>query len=138
MIALADAPLTLEASTDRREVLRDATVVICTIGVGGRRAWEEDVFIPRKYGIFMPVGDTVGPGGSSRALRMIPAMVAIAKDVLDLAPQAFFVNYGNPMAPVCRAIIKATGAPVVGLCHGVFHTGQYIARALRVDEAHLQ
>ncbi len=138
MIALAGAQLTLQAATDRRDVLRDATVVICTIGVGGRRAWEQDVFIPRKYGIFVPVGDSVGPGGSSRALRMIPAMVAIARDVQELAPNAFFVNYGNPMPPVCRAIIKATGVPVVGLCHGVFHTGQYIARALGVDEASLQ
>src|SRR3954449_12712717 len=85
MIAARGAPLTIEASTDRRQVLRDATVVICTIGVGGRRAWEQDVFIPRKHGIWMPVGDTVGPGGSSRAMRMIPAMVAIAQDILDLA-----------------------------------------------------
>jgi len=46
-------------------------------------------------------------------------MVSIAEDVLDLAPDALFFNYGNPMAPVCRAIRKATGAPVVGLCHGV-------------------
>lgn len=138
MIAATGAPISIEASTDRRAVLHNATVVICTIGVGGRRAWEQDVFIPRKYGIFMPVGDTVGPGGSSRALRMIPAMVAIARDVLDLAPNALFVNYGNPMAPVCRAIHKATGANVVGLCHGVFHVGYYLAQALGTPRADLQ
>ncbi len=130
MIAAHGPRLTVEASMDRQQVLHDATVVICTIGVGGRRAWEQDVFIPRKHGIYMPVGDTVGPGGSSRALRMIPAMVAIARDVLELAPHAFFVNYGNPMAPVCRAIAKATGAKVVGLCHGVFHVGAYLAEVL--------
>jgi alpha-galactosidase len=138
MIAARSAPLTLEASIDRRQVLRDATVVICTIGVGGRRAWEQDVFIPRKHGIYMPVGDTVGPGGSSRAMRMIPAMVAIARDVQELAPRAFFVNYGNPMAPVCRAIYKATGVQVTGLCHGVFHVGQYLADVLNVSEADLR
>jgi alpha-galactosidase len=110
MIAARQAPIQLSASVDRREVLPGATAVICTIGVGKRRAWEQDVFIPRKYGIFMPVGDSVGPSGSSRALRMIPDMVAIAQDVLDLAPTALFFNYGNPMAPVCRAVIKATGA----------------------------
>lgn len=138
MVAAAGATLSIEASTDRRAVLPGATVVICTIGVGGRRAWEQDVLIPRRYGIFMPVGDTVGPGGASRALRMIPAMVAIAEDVLDLAPDALLINYGNPMAPVCRAIHAATGANVVGLCHGVFHVGYYLAQALGVDRDDLR
>jgi alpha-galactosidase len=72
MIALKSAPIDLSASTDRRAVLPGATAVICTIGVGGRRAWEQDVLVPRRHGIYMPVGDTVGPGGTSRALRMIP------------------------------------------------------------------
>ena len=130
MIQTYDAPITLSASVDRRDVLHDATAVICTIGVGGRRAWEQDVFIPRKYGIYQPVGDTVAPGGTSRALRMIPSMVAIAEDVLDVCPAALFFNYGNPMAPVCRAVRKATGAEVVGLCHGVFFTGHYLASQL--------
>src|SRR5262249_5664532 len=138
MIAARRAPIALSASVDRRSALGGATTVICTVGVGGRRAWEQDVFIPRKHGIFAPVGDTVGPGGTARALRMIPAMVDIARDVLDLASGALFFNYGNPMAPVCRAIRKATGAPVVGLCHGVFHVASYLAKALEVAAADLQ
>jgi len=130
MIDGCDAPITLSASTDRRDILSGATTVICTIGVGGRRAWEQDVFVPRKYGIFQPVGDTVAPGGTSRALRMIPAVVGIAQDVLDICPDALFFNYANPMAVNCRAIRKATGANVIGLCHGVFHTGHYLAAKL--------
>ena len=137
MIAAKNAPVKLSAAVDRRDVLKDATVVICTIGVGKRRAWEQDVFIPRKYGIYMPVGDTVGPGGTSRALRMIPPMVAIARDVLELAPRALFFNYGNPMSPVCRAIRKATGAPVVGLCHGVHDTAGWVADLLGVPRDEL-
>ena len=132
MIAARDAPVKLSAAQDRREVLRGATAVICTIGVGGRRAWEQDVFVPRKYGIFMPVGDTVGPGGTSRALRMIPPMVAIAQDVLELCPKSLFFNYGNPMSAVCRGVRKATAAPVIGLCHGVPHTARVLAAALGV------
>ena len=135
MIEARRAPINLRAATDRRDVLPQATAVICTVGVGGRRAWEQDVYIPRKYGIYQPVGDTVMPGGSSRALRMIPAMVAIAQDVLDLAPDALFFNYGNPMSPVCRAIRKATGAEVIGLCHGVFHVAKFLAEQLGVDES---
>lgn len=132
MIKAARAPVRVEGAIERRDVLEGATAVICTVGVGGRRAWERDVFIPRKYGIFQPVGDTVMPGGSSRALRMVPAMVDVARDVLDLCPQALFFNYGNPMAPVCRAVRKATGANVVGLCHGVNYVAGYLAGRLGV------
>jgi alpha-galactosidase len=132
MISARRPEIGLTASVDRRDVLPGATAVICTVGVGGRRAWEQDVFIPRKHGIYQPVGDTVGPGGTSRAMRMIPAMVGVAEDVLDLAPDALFFNYGNPMAPVCRAIRKATGAEVVGLCHGVFGVAHYLAEVLGV------
>jgi alpha-galactosidase len=130
MIQARNAELTVHASIDRRRVLKNATAVICTVGVGGRRAWEQDVFIPRKYGIYAPVGDTVGPGGSSRALRMIPVMVDIARDVLDLAPDALFFNYSNPMAAICRAVHKVSGADMIGLCHGVQWVASVIAEFL--------
>ena len=132
MIAAKQAPIRLSASTERREVLKGASAVISAIGVGGRRAWEQDVFQARKYGISMPVGDTAGPCGTSRALRMIPAMVAIARDVLDLTPDALFFNYANPMSPICRAVRKETGAEMVGLCIGTWDTAHYLARALSV------
>jgi alpha-galactosidase len=127
MIEAQAADIRLQASTDRREVLPGADVVVTTVGVGGRRAWEADVFIPRKYGIYQPVGDTAMPGGISRAMRMIPAMVDIARDVADLCPAAWFLNYGNPMTANCRAIRKATGVPVVGLCHGTFQVERQLA-----------
>jgi alpha-galactosidase len=127
MVAARDADVIVEGSLDRRDLLTGADVVVTTIGVGSRRAWEADVFIPRQHGIFQPVGDTVMAGGISRALRMIPAMIAIAADVIRLCPQARFVNYGNPMTANCWAIRKATGADVLGLCHGVFHVQRELA-----------
>jgi alpha-galactosidase len=134
MIEAKNAPLTLEASTDRRDLLRSADVVVVTIGVGGRKAWEQDVTIPRKYGIYQPVGDTVMPGGISRAMRMIPANVDIARDVLALCPGAIFINYSNPMTVNCWAMRKATGADVIGLCigtHEVYHQlASFIAKAV--------
>ncbi len=135
MIDLASVPISVSADTDRRRVLSGATAVICTIGVGGRRGWEKDVYIPRKYGIYQTTGDSVLPGGTSRALRMIPAMVEIAQDVLDVTPQALFFNYGNPMGPICRAVRKATGANLIGLCHGVFIVGNYLGRVLGVSSS---
>ncbi len=127
------APIRIEASTDRRDILPGATTVVCTIAVGGRRSWMEDILIPRKYGIYQPVGDTIMPGGLSRALRMVPAMISIAEDVLDLSPRALFFNYGNPMSAVCRGVRKVTGAHIVGLCHGVNHVARFLARTLGVD-----
>ncbi len=73
MLDARGSNLTLSASADRRAVLDGATAVICTISVGGREAWHQDVLIPRTYGIYQPVGDSVMPGGTSRTLRMIPA-----------------------------------------------------------------
>lgn len=132
MVAAKGASIRITASLDRRDLLPGAHAVICTVGVGGRRAWAADITVPRKHGVFQPVGDTAMPGGLSRALRMIPAMVGVARDVLELCPDALFFNYGNPMTAVCRAIRKATGANVVGLCHGVLGVAQYLAKFISV------
>ncbi len=127
MVEARGADIAISASTDRRDILPGADVVVMTVGVGGRRGWEKDVFIPRKYGIYQPVGDSVMPGGISRAMRMIPVLVDIARDVKELAPGALFINYSNPMTANCWAIRKATGMPVVGLCHGVFDVERELA-----------
>jgi len=119
MIQARNAKIEVSASTDRRDCLPGANMVVTTIAVGGRRAWEADVFIPRKYGVFQPVGDSIMSGGVSRSMRQIHAIIGIAKDVLALCPKTHFFNYSNPMTVNCRAVRKATGAPVVGLCHGV-------------------
>lgn len=128
----ADIPIT--ATTNRREVLPGADFVSTTIAVGGRRGWQQDIEIPREFGIYQPVGDTAMPGGISRAMRMIPPMLDIARDVAELCPDAYFFNYSNPMTAICRAIRRETGVPVIGLCHGVLHIEHQIARFLGVPE----
>ena len=127
MVEAREADIGIQASTDRRDLLPGCHVVVTTIGVGGRRAWEADVFIPRRYGIYQPVGDTIMAGGISRAMRMIPAMVDIARDVVALCPEALFFNYANPMTCNCRAVRKAAGANVVGLCIGTIHVVHELA-----------
>ena len=134
MVETLEADIRVEASTDRRDVMSEADVVVTTLAVGGRRAWESDVFIPRRYGVFQPVGDTVMPGGVSRAMRMIPVLVDIARDIQALCPDAWFVNYANPMSANCLAIRRATGVPVVGLCHGTFRTERYLTGLAGVPE----
>ena len=127
LIDYKQSDITLSYTTDRREALAGTDYVVVTIGVGGRRAWEQDVFIPRKYGIHQPVGDTAMPGGISRALRMVPAMVDIAKDIQAICPGAMFLNYSNPMTIICKAISKAVDIPMTGLCIGVPDSVWYIA-----------
>lgn len=125
------------STTNRREALPGADFVVTTIAVGGRRGWELDVQVPRKHGVFQPVGDTMMPGGISRALRMIPPMVAIATDIQELCPKAYFLNYSNPMTAICRAVRLKTGVPVIGLCHGVHYVTGVLERFLGVEEGSL-
>jgi alpha-galactosidase len=127
MLAARPSPITVTASADRRTSLPGADAVVTTFGVGGRRAWELDVFIPRQYGIYQPVGDSVMPGGISRAMRQVPLAVAIARDVAELCPDAIVINYANPMTPNTRGIRKATGVNVLGLCHGIAHVQAFLS-----------
>jgi alpha-galactosidase len=132
MVEKKNAPVTVEASLDRCDVLPGADIVVTTIAVGGRPAWEADVVIPREHGIFQPVGDTICAGGISRALRQIPPMLDIARDVARLCPNAYFFNYGNPMAAITRAVNKATPATLTGLCHGVQGTLRHLCNFIGV------
>lgn len=129
------ADIKLSCSLNRKDILDGADYVISTIAVGGRRAWEQDVFIPRKYGIYQPVGDTSMPGGISRAMRMIPAMLEITKDIIQICPKAYFFNYSNPMTAICRAIRKMYDFPIIGLCHGVNNTVSFIAELVGVKKS---
>ena len=130
MLAFKEVDLPVVSTLDRRDVLPGASFVVTTIAVGGRRAWELDIQVPRRHGIYQPVGDSVMPGGISRAMRMIPQMVAIAEDIAELCPTAYFLNYSNPMTAICRAIRLKTGVPVIGLCHGVHHVENQLAHFL--------
>ncbi|MBV9913151.1 MAG: hypothetical protein JOZ93_11250, partial [Sinobacteraceae bacterium] len=134
MLAFKNASFPIVATTDRREALPGADFVVTTIAVGGRRAWEADIQVPRRHEVFQPVGDSVMPGGISRAMRMIPQMVAIAEDVGRLCPEAHLLNYGNPMTAICRAIRRKTGVPVVGLCHGVTYVEGLLAGFLGQEQ----
>jgi len=127
--------ITVSGSTDRRAVLAGADFVVCSVGVGGRPAWETDWEVARRYGVLQPVGDSVLPGGISRAMRTIPVMVEIAEDIRRLAPGALFLNYSNPMTANCSAMTHRAGAEVVGLCHGVWHVQRELARLIRKPAA---
>jgi alpha-galactosidase len=121
-------------TTDRRDALIGADYVITILQIGGKTASAIDIDIPKKYGINQAIGDTLGPGGVFRALRTIPVMIDIAKDIEEFCPKALVLNYVNPMAVVCLALGKATNVNFVGLCHGVQTTIDLISRYVGVKK----
>lgn len=132
MIEQKGADIVLDCATDRRKVLPGADFVVTTIGVGGRRAWEQDVFIPRKYALYQSVGDATGPGGVSRTMRMIPPMIEIAKDVKRLCNGAYLFNFANPMTQICQAVAQQAQYPIAELCHGVPNGMKRISRLMGI------
>lgn len=112
---------------DREEAIRDADYVIAMLQIGGVDAFQKDYEIPLKHGVDQCIGDTLGPGGVFRALRTIPVMMDLARDMQRLCPKAYLLNYVNPMAPVCWSLGKVPGTKFVGLCHGVQTTLDLIA-----------
>ena len=127
LVDLYQAPVTIRGSLDRCEVLPGADAVVSTIGVGGRRAWEKDVAIFRQFNVNQSTGDTYGAGGVSRALRMIPVLIDVARDIERLCPKALFINFSNPLTVNVWAISKATNVKVAGLCYGVTWYEHYLA-----------
>jgi alpha-galactosidase len=116
LVAASGAAIEIEATMDRRQAVTGADFVITAISVGGFDAWEKDLEIPAKYGIFQPIGDSTGPGGIMRAFRHIPPMVGLCKDVEAYSPEAIVFNYTNPVPALCRAMRLESKAKVVGIC----------------------
>ena len=133
LVTESDAPIKITGSLHREEVLPGANIVTSTIGVGGRRAWEKDVAIFRRFDINQTTGDTYGAGGVSRALRQVPVMVDVAKDIEKLCPKALFINFSNPLTVVCRAICKTTKVQTIGLCTGVKWWHHHLAGLIGVS-----
>jgi len=124
----------LISTTSLGEALQDADYVILSISTGGLDTMRYDLEIPLKYGIYQSVGDTVGPGGLSRALRNIPVVVGIAKKMEHLCPDAWLLNYTNPMSTLCRAINKTTRIKTVGLCHELLLVLRTLKEIFKVKE----
>ena len=129
----AGARPVIEATTDRRRALDGANYAINMIQVGGYRpSTVIDFEVPKKYGLRHTIADTLGVGGIMRALRTIPVMLEIGRDMAELCPDALFLNYTNPMAMLTWAMNTATPIKTVGLCHSVQGTAAHLARILNV------
>ncbi len=121
-------PAKVEATMDRVEALEGADAVLVTILAGGTDVWRYDIEIPKQYGVDTNIGDTRGPSGIFRALRTLPVMLGIVKDMERHCPDAFMLNYTNPMAMLCRAMQRESFIRLTGLCHSVQGTASMLAR----------
>ncbi len=116
----AENKFNLDHTTSRTKAFKDADFIISSIEVGDRfeLRWQ-DHNIPLKYGARTRMGECGGPGGFFHSARIIPEVLKIAKDVETICPEAFFINYSNPVARNCLAIKRTTNIKFIGLCHQI-------------------
>lgn len=134
----AGSQIKVEAFGTLRDALKDAQFVTTTIAVGNADGWKADLEIPEKYGISQTVGDSVGPGGVLRALRHVPTLTSIAGEIADVSPNAWFINYSNPLTANVRGINKYTNVKAVGLCHGTMHTRSKLLQDLQIEDVGIE
>jgi alpha-galactosidase len=121
-----------EVSGSLGEALKGADVVVASILPATFDEMASDIHAPEEYGIYQSVGDTTGPGGLLRALRTIPMYQVIAEAVRDNCPEAWVINYTNPMALCMRTLYEVFPAiKAFGCCHEVFGTRKLLAEVVR-------
>lgn len=120
---------------NRKEALRESTFVVNAIQVGGYEPCTViDFEIPKKYGLRQTIADTMGIGGIMRALRTIPVMADFAKDMEEVCPNAYFLNYTNPMAMLTGYMQRYTNIKTIGLCHSVQVCSETVLKGLNMED----
>ena len=130
MVERAKLATKVELTTDRRKAVEGADFILTQIRVGGLPARIRDERIPLDFGVIGQ--ETTGPGGFAKALRTIPAMLDIARDVEKLAPDAWWINFTNPSGIITEALLKHSHAKVIGLCNVPIGMLKSLAKKLEV------
>lgn len=116
---------------DRKTALKDADFVVTQFRVGGLQARAMDERFPLKYGVLGQ--ETTGPGGFAKALRTIPVILEICKDIEELCPEAWLINFTNPSGIITETVLKHTKTKCIGLCNVPIHMTMNIAKILEVE-----
>lgn len=120
---------------NRKEALRGATFVVNAVQVGGYDPCTiTDFEIPKKYGLRQTIADTLGIGGIMRTLRTLPVLEDFARDMEEVCPDVWFLNYTNPMAMLSGYMQRYTGVKTVGLCHSVQVCRESLFKQLGMEE----
>ena len=129
-----DAQFTVTSHTDHHEALPGSKFVVNAIEVGAREnLWKRDFEIPLKYGVRQPYAENGGPGGFAHAARNIGPVLKIARDMEVVCPDAWFVNFTNPMVRICDAVNRHSKIRTVGLCHQIYIGYVMVGVALAKD-----
>ena len=135
--ARLDRRATISHTTRLADALPRADAVIVAIEIDRYFHWAQDFHVPRAFGFRQIYGENGGPGGLFHALRNMGSTVDIARAMESRCPDAWLVNYTNPLTKLCEAAARLTDIRVVGLCHGVFHGIEQMARILELPPARL-
>ncbi|MEL3901957.1 MAG: alpha-glucosidase [Treponema phagedenis] len=127
-------PFTVKATTDRKKAFKGADFIISSIEVGDRfKLWEEDWKVPLQYGIHQVYGENGGPGGVFHSLRIVPPILDIVKDAMEICPDAYIFNYSNPMTAICTTVKRAyPEAKFIGLCHEIGWLNSWLPPMLNI------
>jgi alpha-galactosidase len=134
MVKGAGRSFKITKHTDFHEALPELDFIIFTFVTGAYPSWKTDIDICTKHGCLQSVGDTIGPGGIIRAIRNVPVVYEITKEMEKVCPDAWAINYSNPEGAICLAIEKYTKIRTFGLCHGTPDTVKGLAaNVFKVD-----
>lgn len=135
MVERAGTPFTVRLTAERGEAITGAAFVLTQMRIGRLQARRKDELIPRHHGYIGQ--ETTGPGGFAKALRTIPVILEIARQMEQVAPGATMINFTNPAGLVTEAVLTHSAVNAIGLCNGPLGTFKSIAGALNADEADL-
>lgn len=126
----AKCDLRFEGTTDLNAALDGAEFVITSIAVDRAATWQRDWEIPLKYGVKHVLGENGGPGGLGHTLRSVSLMMDVARRIEAVAPDAWVLNFTNPLTRVCLGLTRATNLKVIGFCHGIGGAYHSVALAM--------
>jgi len=130
--------MTITSHTHHKDALAGADFVVSAIEVGPREElWKSDFEIPLKYGVRQPYAENGGPGGFAHAARNVMPVLEIARDMEQACPDAWFINFTNPMVRICDLVNRYSRIKVVGLCHQIYtgycFVGMVLAKELGIE-----
>jgi len=124
------AGLIIGKTLDRRQALKGADFVVTSMAIERCKLWRQDFLVPKRLGIRHTLGENGGPGALFFTLRTIPVVLDIARDMEQLCPNAYLLNFSNPESRIILAIGRYSKIRAVGLCHGIFMGHESVARIL--------
>ena len=138
LVDAGNADYKIESTTDRMCALPGADFVIISVEINRFPLWHMDQDIPKEFGIEQAQGENGGPGGLFHAMRQIPPIVEICRDVEKLCPDALVLNLSNPMSRISQAVHDYANVKYIGLCHEIVDGNKYLSAILGIPRERLQ